>query len=217
MNNLKTLPLAAIALAASVSLASAQTTQDHTAHHPDGQPSAQAAQPQMPAGPRGGAKAPTTMQGQSGQAGGMGMMGGNMAQMMAMMQMMRGGMMGMDMMSAGGSSHIEGRIAFLKAELKITDAQLPQWNAFADALRSSMTALHAAMQSMMQANGRATAPDQMERQVAVLSSHLDSAKAGLAAVKPLYAALSDEQKKTADELVGEHLMSMRPVSMGMAR
>ena len=95
------------------------------------------------------------------------------------------------------SSHIEGRIAFLKTELKITDAQLPQWNAFADALRSSMTALHAAMQSMMQANGRATAPDQMERQVAVLSSHLDSAKAGLAAVKPLYAALSDEQKKTA--------------------
>jgi hypothetical protein len=32
----------------------------------------------------------------------MGMMGGNMAQMMAMMQMMRGGMMPMDMMSAGG-------------------------------------------------------------------------------------------------------------------
>ena len=32
--------------------------------------------------------------------------------------------------------HIEGRIAFLKAELAITDAQLPQWNAFADTLRA---------------------------------------------------------------------------------
>src|SRR5262245_57582372 len=32
-------------------------------------------------------------------------------------------------------SHIEGRIAFLKAELHITDAQTAQWNAVADALR----------------------------------------------------------------------------------
>ena len=40
----------------------------------------------------------------------------------------------MPMMGMG--DHIEGRIAFLKAELKITDAQLPQWNTFADALRS---------------------------------------------------------------------------------
>ena len=40
-----------------------------------------------------------------------------------------GGMMGMmGMMGMGG--HTEGRIAFLKAELKITDAQTPQWNAF---------------------------------------------------------------------------------------
>jgi hypothetical protein len=33
--------------------------------------------------------------------------------------------------------HIEGRLAFLKTELKITDAQAPQWNAYADALRAN--------------------------------------------------------------------------------
>ena len=35
-----------------------------------------------------------------------------------------------------GLRHIEGQIAFYKAELHITDAQTAQWNAFADTLRS---------------------------------------------------------------------------------
>ena len=51
--------------------------------------------------------------------------GGAGGPMMGMMG--RGGMMSMMM-----GDHIEGRIAFLKAELKITDVQMLQWNAFAD-------------------------------------------------------------------------------------
>jgi hypothetical protein len=208
MSIIRTSTVTAAAFAAGVTLASAQTTQDHTAHHPGGQTPAQAQPMQRQAGPQ------MPMQ---GQAGGMGMMGGNMAQMMAMMQMMRGGMMmPMDMMGpAGMASHIEGRIAFLKAELKITDAQTPQWNAFADAVRDSAKTLHTAMQSMMQASGSVSAPDQIERRITLMSSHLDAAKALLVAMKPLYAVLSDEQKKTADELMSEHLMGMRPASMGM--
>jgi LTXXQ motif family protein len=46
------------------------------------------------------------------------------------------GMMGSGMMGMMGE-HVEGRIAFLRAELKITDAQVPQWNTFADALRAN--------------------------------------------------------------------------------
>ncbi|WP_374313015.1 Spy/CpxP family protein refolding chaperone [Dongia sp.] len=44
-------------------------------------------------------------------------------------------MMGYGMMNPG--QHIEGRLAFLKTELKITDAQAPQWNAYADAMRAN--------------------------------------------------------------------------------
>jgi hypothetical protein len=58
------------------------------------------------------------------------MMGGDMGQMMRMMSGMmprEGG--GMDMMPG---QHVEGRIGYLKAELGITDVQLPQWNAFAE-------------------------------------------------------------------------------------
>lgn len=58
------------------------------------------------------------------------MQGGTMPMMRGMQQ---NGMMPM----MGMADHVEGRIAFLKAELKITDAQLPQWNTFADALRSN--------------------------------------------------------------------------------
>ncbi len=45
-------------------------------------------------------------------------------------------MMGPGMMMCRMGEHVEGRLAYLKAELKITDAQTPQWNAFADAYRA---------------------------------------------------------------------------------
>ena len=54
---------------------------------------------------------------------------------MPMMRMMMG-QNGMPMMA----SHIDGRLAFLKTELKITDAQLPLWNVFAQAMRTTTLA-----------------------------------------------------------------------------
>ena len=91
----------------------AQQPQDHEQHHPPGTPPAAAG---------------------SGMPGGM-MSGAGEMPMMNMMRMMMGedGMTGMRMMAAM-TGHIEGRLAFLKTELKITDAQLPLWNAVADAI-----------------------------------------------------------------------------------
>src|SRR5690242_7810319 len=115
----------------------AQSDQDHAAHHPD------AAQIQT---------APPSAPGMSTQQGGAtpGMMGGNMPQMMRMMhermvEQQMGGQMDMVRLD-----HIEGRIAFLKAELGITDAQQPQWNAFADAMRAQASKLRTMHEQMMQ-------------------------------------------------------------------
>ena len=47
------------------------------------------------------------------------------------------GMMQMMMGQNGMAGHVEGRIAFLKTELKINDAQQPLWNAVADAIRQT--------------------------------------------------------------------------------
>lgn len=122
---------------------------------------------------------------------------------------MAGGMpMGMTMTCAGPTGHVEGRIAFFKAELRITDAQLPQWNAFADTLRNHAARLRQLMQQTNPATVPPPAPAQMERDITVLSTRLDTMRATLAAARPLYAVLTDEQKKIADELLAEHMVAM---------
>jgi hypothetical protein len=113
------------------------------------------------------------------------MMGGDRAGMMAMMQ----------------PRHIEGRIAFLKTELKITDAQSQQWNAFADALRENAKAMTTMHDQMMHDGTTASAPELAEREVKMLSMRLDGLRAIAGAETTLYGVLSDDQKKTADELL----------------
>src|SRR5690349_20411143 len=92
------------------------------------------------------------------------MMLGMPSEMMEMMQMMRrlhsgamsrmalmGGPSGM--MTGGPLSNIEGHIAFLKAELKITEPQQKAWDGFADALRTNAKTLAAVPNQMMGAMG----------------------------------------------------------------
>jgi hypothetical protein len=175
------------------------------AHHPGG---AAPAAPPAAATPQAGAPASGTMGG--------GMMGADhMSQMMGMMQMMHGmsgmgassmAMPGMDM-----TDRIEGRIAFLRTELKIADAQAKVWDDFAEALRHSAHVL----QSSRAKAAAATAPSpvlRLEQQEQWYAARLDGIRALKAPLAQLYAALSDEQKKTADQLLPPHL-GMMPMTM----
>jgi hypothetical protein len=202
MSSLTRTMLPAFALVAMMSIAQAQTTgQNRDAHHPGGT----AAMPGQGMG-SGAVVQPGTQQSGTQQSGTQqpGMMG-NMGQMMPMMrQMMMGqqGGMGMGGMGMGMPfEHVEGRIAFLKAELKITDAQAPQWNAFAETLRSNAMSHRAAHQRMTTDAAPATWPERIAFQQKMLSTRLDGLKDMEAAVKPLYATLSDEQRKLADQLM----------------
>ncbi|HYZ42978.1 MAG TPA: Spy/CpxP family protein refolding chaperone [Stellaceae bacterium] len=135
-------------------------------------------------------------------SGGSMMSAGNMP-MMGMTHMMMGeqGMGGMPMM-AMMAGHVEGRLAFLKTELKITGAQMPLWDAFAQAVRDNAKAMQDMMQGgMMEASQSATLPDKLAMREKMMTAHLDALRKLKAAVDPLYAALSDEQKKTADDLL----------------
>jgi hypothetical protein len=127
-----------------------------------------------------------------------GMMGRDMKEMMSMMRNM------MTMMSAQGgmmAPNIEGRIASLKIELKITDAQAPQWDRFADTLRATAKSMNGMYQQMMQSGVTGTLPARLDRQDAMLSAHLASLRALKEAVEPLYGSFSDEQKKVADSMM----------------
>ena len=204
--------LVATTLLASLAVAHAQTTtQGGDAHHPDTAAPAQPAVP-APGAPLGGAMSMDKM------------MGGDMEKMMPMMmQMMRARMMagGMDMggampdmgppMARGAMAlqHIEGQIAFYKAELRITDAQAAQWDTFADTLRANAKRLQDAYKTMaQQATGVPSVPDQLTRRRQFLTAQLDSLKSTEPAAQALYAVLSPEQKKAADELMADHLRRM---------
>ena len=186
--------------------------QDHDAHHPGGTtaqaaPPAQAQSQQGMPGATGGQGSP--MPGMPGaQQGGMPgmMMGGDMGRMMEMMHRR------MEAQAAlRPLQRIEGQLAFYRAELRITDAQRPQWDAFADAIRAAAERLRQvyAQAAQAAAGQRAPAPAQLERRIAALSVLTETTRAVAAAMGPLYAALSDEQKRTADELLAEHLQDMR--------
>jgi len=134
-------------------------------------------------------------------ASGPGMQGGGMP-MRGMMRMMMGEdeMPGMRMMAAM-AGHVEGRLAFLKTELKITDAQLPLWDAVADVIRANARSMRSMAEGMMGSAQTAALPDRLAAREKMMSAHLDALRKFKAAIDPLYAAFSDEQKKTADELL----------------
>jgi len=207
----------ALVLAATTAVASAQAPTAGDPHHP----------------PQSATPAPASAQPPTGQPG-MGMMGDMpmmnmmgrmrdmmgdmpMMNMMAMMRMMRM----MEMMGPGMTAidRIEGRIAFLRAELNITEAQASAWNAFADAMRTNAKKLAEVRASMMARldAGQQQAPTMAERldqQERSLLARLEGTRALKSAVTNLYGTLSEDQKKTANELLapqmGMGMMAMMP-------
>jgi hypothetical protein len=129
----------------------------------------------------------STAQGMGHMMGGPGMMG----------MMGQGGMMGMGMPAL----HVEGWIAFLKAELKITEAQQTLWNAVAEVMRENARTMTGMCCGMMGAGAAASLPDRLAAQEKLLNARLDALHKYKGAVEPLYAALSDDQKKTADAVM----------------
>lgn len=140
-----------------------------------------------------------------GPPGGAGMMEPGM---MGMMMGPRGGAMGPDALRH--FERIDAHLAYVRAVLRVTDAQAPQWNAFADAARAAAERLRQAYAQAIQAAAQpTTAPAQLERRIALLSAQVEAMRAFAASAEPLYAALSGAQKRTADDLLAEHLRDMQ--------
>jgi hypothetical protein len=118
-----------------------------------------------------------------------------------MMSAMRG------MTSMMVPDHVEGRIAYQKAELAITDAQLPQWTAVADVLRQNAKALQDEMAKMAKDGMQTAAPARGDLMVTMMSERLEGMKKLGAANKALYAVLTPDQRKTADDMAA-HPMGM---------
>jgi hypothetical protein len=142
--------------------------------------------------------------------GGMGqggpMMGGGMGQggpMMGHHGMRRGMGGGYGSMCGRMTSHIEGRLAFLKAELNITPQQESLWNDYASAVRDNAKSVATRCSSMMKQDdaSKQSLLDRLDAQEQFVAARLDALRAVSKALKPLYGALSEEQKQLADQLI----------------
>ncbi|MBR0882872.1 hypothetical protein ABIF65_007896 [Bradyrhizobium japonicum] len=214
---MRALTLAAALLVSAIGYSAwAQSDAEHQGHHPDQKE--QQKQPEPKAAPPD--KAGSQRMPGAGMMGGgtMDMMGANMpmSDMMRMMGMMRqsggDGMGGMETID-----RVEGRIAFLRTELKITEAQTSAWNAFADALRTNAKTLGGMRGSMMMPQQGTGSPDLVEKlslQEKWLAARLDGTRAIKSALSNLAGTFSEEQKKTADELLAPH-MGMMPMMSAM--
>lgn len=188
----RALLLAAAFLAVSPAM---RAQENHEEHHPPGT-AASPAPVQKPAG--------------KPSPGSMGMMDGGM---MGHRDGMRGGgmmsMMGDDMPMMGMMmEHTEGYLSFLKTELKITDAQAAQWNAFSEVQRANAGAMKDMRAGMMPKPGSMTFPERLALHEKAMTAHLDALRREKGAVTDLYGVLSDDQKKTADELLSRSMGMM---------
>jgi len=99
---------------------------------------------------------------------------------------------------------VEGRIAFLKAQLKITPAQEAQWQQVEAAMRENAKTLDQTITTARQNHGNMGAVQRLELREQFAKVRVDNDARLLAAFKPLYASLSPEQQQMANQLVGAH-------------
>ena len=194
----------AAALIFAAAPAFAQDTQDQSSRRPDHRSIAQNT-PAAPAARQPGMVGRGTM--------GPGMMGNGMSGGMMGPGMMSPGMMGggdgmmpmMNMMGAmgprWGADHVEGRLAFIKAELKITDAQTPQWDAFAASVHVNAKSMSNMHQSMASRQGTASLPERLAQEDKLLTEQLAALKKTKDSLDKLYGVLSADQQKLADGIV----------------
>ena len=134
-----------------------------------------------------------------------GMIGGECPMMGAMGQgmmrgrhMMRGRGIGRPRMGAMG----EARLAYLKAELDITQEQEAAWTGYAEAARNRISLMQGMHSGMMETMQEGTAIERIEARINGMEAMVESIKTIKPTVEKLYEGLSDEQKKMADELIG---------------
>ncbi len=192
--------LAAATLMSSVALAQQgqPQTSDHGAHHggtaqQDSQqgPGGMMGQGRMEQGGQGKGMMGRGMMGQNGKPDGKGKMG---------CPMMANGMMGKDMMHS--RPMMEAHLAYIKADLEITETQTDAWNAYAEAVRARYAAMQDAREAMMKAKESGNAVERMDARIKATEAKLESLKALRPAVEGLYAVLTDAQKEKADKLLG---------------
>jgi protein CpxP len=102
------------------------------------------------------------------------------------------------------ADRVEARIKDLHDRLRITPAQEPLWNNVAQAMRDDAKAIETIAGDRVQKVKTMSALDDLRSYESLAQAHADGLKKLVTAFAPLYDAMSDSQKKSADEVFRHH-------------
>ncbi len=101
---------------------------------------------------------------------------------------------------ADRQTKVEARIRDMYATLHITKAQDDEWNAFAQVMLDNAQAMDAAVKQYGGDRDKLSAPQIIDNYAAISAQHARNVSRVSAALEMLYADLSPDQKKLADEM-----------------
>jgi periplasmic protein CpxP/Spy len=99
---------------------------------------------------------------------------------------------------------VEARIKELHDKLKITSAQEEMWTAITKEMRDHAKAAQSLIGTREQSAAQMTAIEDLKSYAEIAQAHADGMKQFLKVFTPLYTAMSDAQKKNADDVFREH-------------
>ncbi len=101
-------------------------------------------------------------------------------------------------------SLVERRIADLHSRLHITPQQTQQWDQFAQVMRDNAKAMETIYQQRAEKLGSMTAVDNMQSYAQIEQERAQDMQKLVPAFQTLYGSLSDQQKKTADQMFRDY-------------
>ena len=103
-------------------------------------------------------------------------------------------------MGGGNSERVEQRISDMRAKLKITPAEQPQWDSFVAVMRDNSENMRKVLELRTGSFKTMTAVDNMTSYEAIAQQHAANLQKLVPAFQTLYTSLSDVQKHTADQM-----------------
>jgi periplasmic protein CpxP/Spy len=110
-------------------------------------------------------------------------------------------------LSAAARAAVDERIANLRAQLGITEAQMSLWSAFAQAMRDNAASTDALFAQRAGAMATMSAVDNMHSYVRIARAYADNTERLAVAFDGLYTGLSEAQKQAADRLFREQAIA----------
>ncbi len=111
------------------------------------------------------------------------------------------------MATAGNVSRtdrVEARIKELHTKLKITPAQEELWNHVTQVMRDNAKTMEALIKARSEEASSMTAIDDLKSYGEIVEAHANGIRKFIPAFEPLYAGMSDAQKKAADTFFRYH-------------